>query len=1085
MAALSNAPDDRLARGQLAREAADALCYRCARGMPASMAGPPVVETAAALRTMSSQSVPGHSKDLPDQGLPPDGAAQRSYVVILFADLCESSQLAEAMEAEQTRELLHLVRDAYAEVIDKHGGSVARLQGDGVLAIFGHPDARENDGRRATHAALELHERVRNLRFDSMRLPRPLRLHTGIHSGWLLLEEGGIRVGSLDAFGSPTNVASRLSTAAGEDEILVNEQTLGPELSFFVTGPTRKIKVKGRFEPITVLQVLNRTSVHTSFEARVQRGLTPFVGRQAELRRLKRCLVDTIQGEAHFVAVEASAGVGKTRLIEEFLRAAAAVDCQVFRGYCESYLSAEPLQPFLQMLRSLFRIDHLTDAVDAEQSVETVLREFDPALLRHKLEILRALSLAKSESENRQGAAPEALVAAFRDLFQKLAERQPVVLFIDDWQWADDASNQMLNAIRAFKPYPIFVLVSTRELSPRDLSLSAAEVLKLSVLSENESAEAVSWLLPRGDPFLARRVVEYAGGNPLYLEELCHVAAQEGGERRLGGLHGDASWLTAVIVARVAELPTAQAQLVRTAAVIGPIIPAWLFQSLTGYAEDSEEVGELAKKDLIYRGEIGGTLRFKHGITRDVIYKSVGMDDRKRLHLRIAAQLRERAGTEPHEVYETLAYHYAAGGDAALAAEYAELSGDKAVAASALDRAKTQYRAALKALEELEPSSEVLRRRLSIASRLGLACVFDASRDELEVFQKAAALAEQTGDARANARAQYWLGYINYALGEARDALLYCERAFSAARDAGDEPLAVQIQATLGQARAAACDYDEALRLLDSAIAIKRKYLSGARPAVGLAYSLACRAYVLGDQGLFTDAYACFDEALRVIRDIDHEVKASILGWRAAVLLWQGRWEDARQVAAEAQRVGEQVRSLYSFSMSKAAGGYAVWMSEGRPECLQLVVDATSWLDPREGDLFKSLNYGWLADGMVTAGRTDEAKRYAERALVQEQKRDLLGLAMAYRALARAAGDAQQWDSVQQYLALAMKTALSRTSRHEVAVTQLCEAELAAARGDRGQAERLLDAATPAFEAMDMRWHLERAGRTRRAAEHA
>jgi tetratricopeptide (TPR) repeat protein len=470
-------------------------------------------------------------------------------------------------------------------------------------------------------------------------------------------------------------------------------------------------------------------------------------------------------------------------------------------------------------------------------------------------------------------------------------------------------------------------------------------------------------------------------------------------------------------------------------------------------------------------------LRFKHGITRDVVYEAVGLHRREALHLRIAEALQQRSAGAAEEAPEVLAYHYAAGGRAIDAARYAEQAGDKALTASALDRAKAQYRAALAALDKLAPSTDTHRRWIAIAQRLGLASVFDASRDELQLFRRANEFARAVGDPATIARTQYWLGYISYALGDSRVSLQHCESALQAARHAGDDPLIVQIRATLGQARAAAGDYELALELLDEAITVKRKHRSGARPAVGFAYSLTCKGHALADRGLFAQAHECFAEALVSVQGANHEVEASVRGWQSAVFLWQGRWDEALQAAEAAYKIGAQVRSLFSFSMSHAAGAYASWILERTSSSLQAIEDATSWLEPRGVGLFRSLNFGWLADGMATSRRVKEARYFASRSLRRSRRADWLGVAMAYRALARMAADEQRFDRAHAYLDRAEDVARLRTSPHEAAVTQLQRAELLIAADECIRPRELLDAALRSFEEMQRQWHFESASR--------
>jgi ATP/maltotriose-dependent transcriptional regulator MalT len=232
---------------------------------------------------------------------------------------------------------------------------------------------------------------------------------------------------------------------------------------------------------------------------------------------------------------------------------------------------------------------------------------------------------------------------------------------------------------------------------------------------------------------------------------------------------------------------------------------------------------------------------------------------------------------------------------------------------------------------------------------------------------------------------------------------------------------------------------------------------------------------VLGDRGDFVEAMKCFDEAMDAVRRARHEVHASILGLRAAVLLWQGEWQAARERATEASRICERVRSIFTLSMGRSAALYAEWMLEGRPETLQMLLRASRWLEPRGITLFRSWNHGWLADGFASCGNVREARTHATLAMRRGRQSDHLGGAMACRAMARLAaqeGDAVQIDS---WLARARAIARTRDSAHEEAVNDLCESEIAFGQSRTAHGHALLDAAEKAFTSMAMPAHGNRA----------
>jgi len=328
----------------------------------------------------------------PDRELTPNGSARRRYLAILFTDLTDSARLVASMEAEDYAALLGRVRREYEETISRHGGTIIQIVGDGLLASFGYPEAAENDGRRATEAALELHEVIGRVPLPGQHRT-PLSLHTGIHAGLVLLGEGDAVSGQLRLFGNPVNVAARLSDAAAGGEILVSTETLGAERHFFETRGEFRLPLQGMDQPVAVCRIVGRSEISTRFEARNARGLTPLAGRQSELQRLMAGVVAIRAGGRDAVSVIAPAGLGKTRLAEEFIDRARDEGCRVLRGYCESYLSAEPMQPFRQMLRQLCQLTYAMPPMLAAVCLRQAILEVDPGLEPAIPQLLQAMSL--------------------------------------------------------------------------------------------------------------------------------------------------------------------------------------------------------------------------------------------------------------------------------------------------------------------------------------------------------------------------------------------------------------------------------------------------------------------------------------------------------------------------------------------------------------------------------------------------------------------------------------------------------------------------------------------------------------------
>ena len=965
---------------------------------------------------------------------------------MLFSDLSGSTSLGEQMEAEEYAAMVADLRALCREIIPRYGGHIARMQGDGVLALFGYPEPRENDGRRATETALDLHAAVSALSF---RQPdgSPLTLHSGVHSGLVLLSPGHLELGRFELTGNAPNIAGRLSAMAQADEVLVSEETLGPQAQFFVTTEVANVLVKGRTAPLPMMRVLCKVGAEQRSEVSRRHPLGAFIGRRESLTSLRKLVSSSALGVPQCVVLCGGPGMGKSRLIEEFLRDPSIGRRLVLRGYCESHLSAEPLQPFAQIVRSLH----------VDETSESSLVTASAGALAGGVEGLRAL-------------------------FDLLASREPIVLVIDDWQWSDEASQLALDAVLNI-PRPIGVLLASR--TPPEGIASVPTVIELLPFDEEEAAEAVRRLLPKADPFLVTEITRYAGGIPLFIDELCHTAVAKGAPGLTNLRGGGRAWLNVLIASRVERLPAEEARIVRTAAVLGNVFPNWLLERITGQSANSPPMIALAAKDFIFAGTQSATQRFKHGITRDAIYETVGLRERKLLHQQIALTLKAHAKSGgSDELLEALAYHCALGDMPREASRHAEHAGDKAMAASALDRARTQYAAALRALDLTAPlDRDGQLRWCAIAQKLGLACVFDplALADGLATFERAVALAIQSGDLPALARAQYWLGYLCYAKGLARLAISKCRAALDLALRANDERFASQVRATLGQALLSACQYDSALGLLDAALDARSQIRGRGKVAVGPAYTLACKGYLLGDRGHFSGADECFAEALHVLRDVRHQVAASVRHWMSVVLQWQGRWEEAAVVADEAASIAMAVKSRQQLAMGQALAGHSRWMVDGDPRALQKVRDATAWIEGQKGGLATSLNHAWMVEGALAEDRNDEMRRHAALLLLRARSDDRIGEALGCRAVALAASAKGDLKRAMHWLRLAQRSAVLRGSAHERAANMLCEAQIEFHQAHEAHAHALLDGACAAFEPMRMRWHLEQARRMRAA----
>ena len=969
------------------------------------------------------------------------------------------------METEEFSALLHDLREICRAAALARGGVIARMQGDGATIVFGDPEASEDDGRRAVDTAREIHAKLAALRPSGLpgRLA-PLRMHSGVHAGTALIAQGDIEKGVFDLVGDVPNVAARLSQRAAPGQILASSDALGPNAHFFRLEAPPDLSNAGLDLPFHV--VLGPSAANSRFEATASRGLTPFIGRSDSFEQLRNFVLDGQPGPRAMTVVGA-AGLGKTRLVEEVLGALEGRDVIVLRGGCESYLGAEILQPFLQMARGFLG---LRGGQSDEEAAARSREAFEPwrAALGPREESIRALVTARPDvgpAETTTNAVDD--LAAF---ILALAAARPVTLAIDDWQWADDASRKLMSTLLQSDGSLRIIMTSRTRDEGADLAASTP-LMELQPFDGVETVRAVRRWLPHADPFLLARIHDYAGGVPLYIEELCHLASTEQLSQALGA-RGGGGWIGAVVTSRLQRLPDRQADIVRAAAVVGNIAPMRALIAACGEAPDPASLQALAAADFLYTDAMSGGLRFKHGVTRDSIYESIGLAQRRLLHRRIVeAHAPRGAGADHDDTLEALAYHSFGAGDWTNAAKFSEQAGDKATSAFALDRARAHYKTALDAMDNFaeRDHGQDLHWCL-VVSKLGMASIFDplSLRNDVSLFERAVELARKIGDLEAEARATYWLGYMCYGFGRFREGVVHARRAAALARVTGDARLIAQVDATLGQVLAAAGRYDEARDLIDAAIVTKKR---AARPgggvAIGSAYALSCEASILADRGDFIGTEERFDEAKALLGGSNHPVANSMRNWRAVSLVWRGAWEEAETLANENARVAESMRGLLLLAASRAAAGFARWRRTGDADALQQLRDAIQWMEGRRFKFFVSVQYSWLVEACAETGDIEAARRYAAHVLLRARQGERLGEAAISRALAGVAADEGRYADVARWLARADLSARLRNSRREAALNAALRARIA------GNAEEIA-AAQAELRAMGMRWYADR-----------
>jgi class 3 adenylate cyclase/tetratricopeptide (TPR) repeat protein len=690
----------------------------------------------------------------------------RKVVTVLFSDVTGSTRLGERLDPESLRQIMGRYFEEMKAALEAHGGTVEKFIGDAVMAVFGIPVLHEDDALRAVRAALEMKERLERLN-EGLERDRGIAIltRTGLNTGEVVA--GDPATGQTLVTGDAVNVAARLEQSAQPGEVLIGEATYRLVRDAVTVEPAEPMTVKGKDEPVTAFRLLD---VHPEAEA-VRRHLdSPMVGRDRPLSLMKQTFENAADDRAcHLFTVIGSPGVGKSRLVYEFV-SAIADRSTVLRGRCLPYGAGITYWPVVEMVRQAAAITDEDEVDVAAGKLAALAPEDDREAVADRL--MQVIGL-------REATAPaEEIAWAFRKLLESLAEQRQVVAVFDDIHWGEPTLLDLIDHVAEWSRGAPILLVAIARQELLDVrpgwggGKHNSTTIQLEPLSEQDCEVLVENLLGRALlPVIAKsKIAEAAEGNPLFVEQVLSMLIDDELLRRDNG-----HWVPTADLATIPIPPTIQAllaarldrlggeerQVIERASVVGKVF----YQSA---------VSELAPEPI--RPAVGGHLmtlvrkelirpdhsdiiretafRFRHILIRDAAYAGMPKETRSQLHEAFAGWLERVAGEHSPEFDEILGYHLEqayryreelgniderARGLAARAAEHLGAAGRRAFARS--DLAAGQ--ALLTRTADLLPSDDL--RRLPLLLDLAWALM------ELGEFARAtAAIAEVKEAARAS-----------------------------------------------------------------------------------------------------------------------------------------------------------------------------------------------------------------------------------------------------------------------------------------------------------------------------------------------
>ncbi|MGO9455342.1 MAG: AAA family ATPase [Candidatus Binataceae bacterium] len=644
---------------------------------------------------------------------------------MLFCDLVGSTEISARLDPEEWREIEADYHRVAAEAITRFGGYVAKYLGDGVMAYFGWPEAHDNDAERATRSGLAILEGVAALNNRDAKSDRPkLSVRVGIDTGNVVIGKGG---GSeSEVFGEAANITARVQSAADPDAVVVTPAVNRLVSGLFVVEERGAHQLKGIAEPVELYRIIRLSRARNRLAASMVHGLTPFVGRDDETRRLWSRWERASDGEGQVVLISGEAGIGKSRLVRQFRKQLAPTPHIWLECAGSPYFQNTPLYPIADMLQQGFA--QRGDGSDAGK-----LRELEQDLERAGLKLAEAvpliapmLNLAVGEKYPPLVLSPEQqrkrlLTALAGWLF---GAPQSVVMAVEDLHWFDASSLELMQLLIDQAPTARVMLVCTARPEFRaSWTLRAHHShLNLTRLNARDVRKLVAGVVAQSalSSETIEKVVERTDGVPLFVEELTRAVLEKGDAKPAVG--DIPATLLDSLTARLDRLGPAK-RVAQIASVVGREFSYELILAIASMPEDDLQsaLAKLADAELIYARGIPpeATYSFKHALIRDAAYDALLKSRRKQVHERVARVLEMESGHTAETQPELLAHHYTEAALVALAISYWHKAGQRAAQSSANQEAVAHLTRGLELIERLPDTPERSGVELALQTTLG------------------------------------------------------------------------------------------------------------------------------------------------------------------------------------------------------------------------------------------------------------------------------------------------------------------------------------------------------------------------------
>ncbi|MEA2800230.1 MAG: hypothetical protein QOE49_325 [Rhodospirillaceae bacterium] len=908
---------------------------------------------------------------------PDTSGAQQKQVTILFADICGSTELISRMDAEDASYTLGSVISVISKAVTRFDGAVIRRMGDGVMVLFGAPVAAEDHAARACFAALAALDAVG--RMGDLALP----IRIGICSGPVILRKTGRDDEDYDVAGITAHIAARLEQQAEPGTVLLAQQTASLVTGIANIESIGKIALKGIAEPLPVFRLLSATDRPSWIVRSGAKALSTFVGREEELTQLSLALGQAWAGRAQAVALVADAGMGKSRLLHEFLGNLAQGAWHVMRVETTAQSTAIPYFLIAALLREFVGCSQEDSTAEIAARLPSVIAslgldpQFDTTpLLAHLDREVDEIGFDKIDPVQRS----HRLVQSLRPILLRYADLHPLILMVEDYHWLDASSVEVLNELFGeMDAVRLALLVTTRpERRPgwRHLTQQSDDdgrgpkmEIELKRLTAGQADHLLQELIGGSDELapLRAHIIARADGTPFFLEEfarsLHESGAIAGGAPRLTNIVIPAS-VQSILAARIDRLLPLHRRILQIAAVIGRDVPLPLLANLADMHESTlaQEIAVLRAAGFLVEVNLrtGIVHSFSHALTQAVAYDTLLRSDRRGLHERVLRAMEAQSPGQRDSVVDDLVHHAVLAEAWPEAARYALAAGERASRRSAMTEAKAYLETAIAALSQ-QPVS-VATMTMGIDARLSLRGVLILMNDTSalqEYLKEADNLAELAGDRLNLGRVYISRGAMLSHSGDLPGAIELSRKALDIMRAGGDSVGIVSAAFSLAQAQWYSGDLDDARQMLLSNLAHARSE-SGQRrsSATFVLPSVVFFCYLARIHGDLGDSAASFDAVreARTIADRQGHAFDQVLvnSYEGALLLASGQLPRSIDMLERALSVARANEIEWHIPLIACLLGHA-YVDTGRHAEARRLLEQASTLADRSRHIAKRL----------------------------------------------------------------------------------------------------------------------------------